>query len=50
MDELIKELEARKFAQRQDSKEDQIKDLIRVAIALGMYDAVDAIEYWFYGW
>lgn len=30
--------------QRQDSVEDQLKDLIRVANRLGMYDAADVIQ------
>lgn len=46
MDELIKELKALNFPQRQDSTTEQLLDLIRVANMLGMYDAADAIETW----
>lgn len=30
--------------QRQDSEEDQLKDLVRVAVKLGMYDAADMLQ------
>lgn len=43
MDELIKELRARKIPQSQESLTDQLIELKHIANAVGLYDAADYI-------
>ncbi len=49
MEELIKELKARKFPQRQDSTLNQLEELRKIANAIGLYDAADYLNAYLQG-